>query len=361
MNPNASLQPPNCPGRAYVGCRTTRERHARGRGIEVFDVEADGRWVHARTIEAGDNPSYLAIDRAGRCLHAVHGDGDAVSSFAISPDGALCPIGRRGTQGRNPVHLVFSPRARWVLVANYATGSVVSLPVQDDGSLGDVAHRLALPERMGPHRSQQRGPHPHQLVFDPSGRWLLVPDKGADAVHTLAFDERSGRLSLTASLEVAPGGGPRHMVLSPEGRHAWIVLELSSQVLGASFDRDSGRLAPFQRVPSVPEDFAGENTAAGIVYLAQQNLLFVSNRGHGSVVRFAVEPGRGALSAPSWIGTGGQVPRFIAGLPGASTLLAANEDADTIVALPGGDAQAQVQPIAQTGSPVCIAFTQGKP
>ncbi len=361
MVSNARLQPPGRPSRAYVGCRTTCERNARGRGIEVYEIDGDGRWTHARTVVAGDNPSYLAIDSGGRCLHAVHGDGSTISSFAISPDGGLRPIGSRGTQGRNPVHLVFSPDGHWVLVVNYATGSVVSLPVLDDGSLGEVAHCLALPERMGPHRSQQRGSHPHQLVFDPSGRWLLVPDKGADAVHTLAFDEASGSLSLVVSLDVAPGSGPRHLVLSPEGRHAWIVLELSSQVLAAGFDAVTGRLAPFQHVPTVPEDFTEENTAAGIVHLAQRNLLFISNRGHGSVLRLAIDGRHGTLSAPSWTATHGRVPRFIAALPGSSMLLAANEDADTIVALHCREAHALAQAIAQTGSPVCIAFTRGTP
>src|SRR5262245_46345656 len=60
---------------AYVGCRTTRERNARGEGINVYRVVSDtGRWNHIQLIKGLANPSFLAFDRGRRCLYAVHGD-----------------------------------------------------------------------------------------------------------------------------------------------------------------------------------------------------------------------------------------------------------------------------------------------
>lgn len=337
---------------AYIGCRTTRARQARGTGIEVFEVVADGPWRHLRSVPAGDNPSYLAIDDAGRFLYAVHGDGDTVSAFRIGAGGTLEPLNEQGTEGRNPVHLTFSPDGRWLLIANYATGSVVSLPIETSGALGAVAARLQLPDSPGPHRTQQRGAHPHQLVFDPSKRWLLVTDKGADAVHTVAFDSESGALRLVASLQTAPGSGPRHLALDPAGSHGWVVLELSSQLLAVSLDAASGRLGAHQRVSTVPDTFTGESTGAGIVL--DDRSLWVSNRGHGSIVRFTIDAASGAAGDPSWAPVGGSVPRFICTDParGAGAVLVANEDADTVVAVGGGGPELR----ARTGSPVCIVF-----
>lgn len=338
---------------AYVGCRTTRERQARGVGIEVFEVVVDGPWRHRGSVPAGENPSYLAIDGAGRCLYAVHGDGDTVSAFRIGAGGMLDPLNEQGTGGRNPVHLTFSPDGHWLLIANYATGSVVSLPIQASGALGAMAARLQLPDLPGPHRTQQRGAHPHQLVFDPSERWLLVPDKGADAVHTVDFDCGSGALRLVTSLQTAPGSGPRHLVLDPAGACGWVVLELSSQLLAVSLDAASGRLAAHQRVGTVPDTFTGENTGAGIVLDGRS--LWVSNRGHGSIVRFAIDAASGAVGDPSWTPVGGSVPRFICADPvrGPGAVLIANEDADTIVTVDAGSGHALR---ARTGSPVCIVF-----
>ncbi|MDM0072480.1 lactonase family protein [Variovorax sp. J31P207] len=340
--------------RAYVGCRTSALRGARGRGIEVFDVFSDGAWKHRQTVAAGENPSYLLIDDGRQALHCVHGDGAIVSSFRIEASGELVALRSRSTEGTNPVHLAFSAGGQWLLVVNYASGSVVSLPVQADGSLGAASDRLELPNRPGPHRSQQRGPHPHQLVVDPSGRWLLVPDKGGDAVHTVAVNEETGTLRLASSFAVAPSSGPRHMVFGADGSRAWVVLELSSQVLAVHFDPATGSIRAMQRTSSVPDSFTGENTAAGIALSVDGRGLFVSNRGHGSVVRYAIDGDTGALTSPVWTDTQGKVPRFIATAPGGD-LVVANEDADTIVRVAPNDSK--ITQLTTTGSPVCIAFT----
>lgn len=345
--------------RAYVGCRTSQERRARGKGIEVFEVTAEGPWKHLQTVAAGDNPSYLLADTEGRNVYCVHGDGSTVSSFRVGADGGLSLRGTRSTQGRNPVHLAISPEHGWLLVSNYATGTVVSLPIQPDGSLGDVVHSLALPDRPGPHKTQQRGAHPHQVVFDPSGQWLLVPDKGGDAIHTVSFDESTGALRLADSLQTAPGSGPRHLVFDAKGCSAWIVCELTSQIVSAAFDAERGSLMPIQRVSSIPETFVGENTGAGIVMDASNAAIWVSNRGHGSVVRLSVDAAGRTLHAPEWIDAQGLVPRFISAMPPGTEILIANEDADTIVGIESNGPAHRCRTLARTGSPVCITFIQG--
>ena len=339
--------------RAYVGCRTTALRRARGRGLEVFDVSSAGKWTHRWTVPAGDNPSYLLIDEARSALHCVHGDGSEVSSFRIDGDGRLFGLGSRSTGGTNPVHLALSAGKRWVLVANYATGSVVSFAIQENGSLGPMAHLLELPNKAGPNKAQQQGPHPHQIVLDPSGRWFMVPDKGADAIHTLTLDEATGELRLLATLNVSPGSGPRHLVFRSDGAMAWVVLELSSDVLTARFDPATGGLESLQRTTTVPDSFAGENTGAGIVLSGDEHHLFVSNRGHGSVVRYDVAVADGGLNSPAWTKVQGAMPRFIASLPGSDAICVANEDVDSIVRIAG---PSQVEQLTSTGSPVCVAF-----
>jgi 6-phosphogluconolactonase (cycloisomerase 2 family) len=359
-SPLRSLPPGNAV--AYVGSRTTTARNARGKGIEVFTSDADGHWTHRQRVETYENPSYLVADEAGRFLYSVHGDGSSVSSYRIAATGLLLPWGNQSTQGTNPVHLAISPSGRWLVVVNYASGTIAALPLLDNGRLGVVAGVVALSNLPGPHRTQQRGAHPHQVVFDPTGRWLAVPDKGCDAVHTLTLDDATGALALHATLQCAPMSGPRHLVFDADGRFAWCVLELSSQILTMAFDASQGHFMPLTRHSTLPAEYVHENTGSGIALAPDGHAVHVSNRGHGSVVRFAVDPLNGTISMPSWRFTSGLVPRFIAIDPHHDRLLVANEDADSIVCIPPGDGL-PVE-LASTGSPVCIAFSffhQGPP
>jgi 6-phosphogluconolactonase (cycloisomerase 2 family) len=61
----------------------------------------------------------------------------------------------------------------------------------------------------GPNERQDR-PHPHQTLLDPTGKFLLVPDLGADAIHIFAINATSGQLTACPDAKTAPGDGPRH-------------------------------------------------------------------------------------------------------------------------------------------------------
>lgn|SRR5574337_800825 len=340
--------------RAYVGCRTTAERNARGQGIVMFLVSPQGTWSERHTTAAGANPSFLYLHSGGRVLYTVHGDGDAVSAFAIeAADGRLLPQGRYPVDGRNPVHLCLSPNVRWLLVACYATGNVSSLAVREDGRLGHIASRLALPGEPGPIAAQQQGSHPHQVVFDPSGRWLLVPDKGTDRLHTLTLDEATGKLSWVSSAALPPGSGPRHLAFTRDGQRLYLACELGSAVAACDFDARTGVPACVASWPTLAASVPG-NTAAGIVLSDDERTLYVSNRGHDSIATFRVDPMSGHLTPSGWLSSGGSTPRFIAGDPMGGVLVA-NEDSDALCRVAG---TATPSPLARTGSPVCAVFTK---
>lgn len=340
--------------RAYVGCRTTAERNARGQGITMFQVSPQGVWSERHTTAAGANPSFLCLHPGGRMLYAVHGDGDAVSAFAVeAADGRLRPQGTHPVDGRNPVHLCLSPNVRWLLVACYATGSVSSLAVREDGRLGPIASRLALPGEPGPVAAQQQGSHPHQVVFDPTGRWLLVPDKGTDRLHTITLDEATGALAWVSCAALPPGSGPRHLAFTRDGRRLYLACELGSAAAACNFDARTGTPTSVASWSTLAEAVPG-NTAAGIVLSDDERTLYVSNRGHDSIATFRVDPVSGRLAPSGWLPSGGSTPRFIAGDP-IGGVLVANEDSDALCRVAG---TAAPSPLARTGSPVCVVFTK---
>lgn len=56
---------------AYIGCRTTKHRNARGKGISVYDITPEG-WHLLGITPILENPSYLAFDKNKYFLYTVH-------------------------------------------------------------------------------------------------------------------------------------------------------------------------------------------------------------------------------------------------------------------------------------------------
>jgi 6-phosphogluconolactonase (cycloisomerase 2 family) len=292
----------------------------------------------------------------------VHGDGTYASSFAIERNtGNLAPLNRAATGGSNGVHQALDPSGRFMVVANYASGSVAVLPVQMDGRLQDQLQLVELKGQPGPNRTQQASSHPHNIVFDPSGRFVLVPDKGLDRVFIFRFDPTSGRLTPTEQGSVAARSGyaPRHMAFHPALPIAWVLDEIGTAVTTYHWDGERGALRPLQILPSIPADFTGENTTAEIAVSQTGRFVYCSNRGHDSVAIFVADPKNGLLSSVGWESTRGKRPRFIALDPSYRFLYAANEQSDTIVTFRVNSATGRLTPTGQmvsNASPVTIAF-----
>ncbi len=349
---------------AYVGSRTTRERNARGEGINVYRAAGPtGRWTHIQLIAGGlANPSYLALDRTRRFLYAVHGDLTDISAFSVDPaTGKLTHLNSVSTFGKNPVHLTVDPTNRWVVVANHLSSQLVVLTRNPDGSLGGLADAVTLTGRIGPHRIEQPFSKPHQVEYDRSERFLIVPDKGVDQVFTFTLDPTDGKLTQVAAgtPRARDGSGPRHVAFHPTNAFAYVVGELDSTVTAHRFDPLTGKLTPFQLVTTLPDTFTGDSRASEIALSHDGSLLYASNRGHDSVVTFAVDRTTGRLTPLGWTDAQGKTPRFFALDPAGRFLFVADEDSDRIVPFktgePDGKLLAAGDPVG-TGSPVCIVF-----
>jgi len=348
---------------AYTGCRTTKERSARGKGINVYRVDpATGTWTHVQLVENLVNPSFLAFDREQRFLYAVHGDFSEISSFRIDREtGSLSLINQQSAGGRNPVHLVADQSNRFIIVANYATASLAVLPIRQDGGLDPLVQLLQLPGNGGPHKVEQTGPHPHHAVYDPTRRFLVVPDKGVDRVFTLEFDPAKPLLKLTEPGFVAtrPGAGPRHASHHPNLPLLYVNYELDSSLSVNRFDRATGSITPIQIVPSTPDSFVGANTSAEVEVHPSGRFVYVSNRGSDLIGAFSIDAAWGRVTPAGWTSSGGRGPRFMTIDPSGTMLHAANELTDTIVTFnidPETGALSPSGRVIETGSPTCIAF-----
>ena len=348
---------------AYVGSFTTAQRKARGDGIHVYRVDAaTGMWTHVQHIGDLVNPSFLALSPDQRFLYSVHGDGDYATAFMLNGETGQAKLLNRGaTGGNNGVRQTVDPAGKFLIVANYGSGSVAVLPIAADGSLKDQHQLVRLPGEPGPHKVEQASSHPHDIVFDPSGRFVLVPDKGLDRVFVFRFDGVNGHLSPAEpdSVKTRPGAGPRHLAFHPKLPIVWVLNELDSTTATYRWDPERGTLTPIQVITTLPTDFTGYGTTAEIVVSPDGRFVYCSNRGHDSVAVYAANATDGLLTSIGWQPTQGRVPRFIGLDPAGHFLYAANEQGDTVVTFRVDATSGLLAPTGQViknASPVTIVF-----
>jgi 6-phosphogluconolactonase len=347
---------------AYVGARTTKERNARGNGLNVYQVNArTGVWTPVQMMADLVNPSFLAFDRSKQHLYAVHGDLSDITAFAIDPaTGTLSKINRQSTQGTNPVHLAADPTNQFFVVANHITSTLALLPRHADGSLGTVVDLVKLEGKIGPNRTEQPFAKPHQVEFDPTGKFVIVPDKGLDCLFTYRVNVETGKLvQVGQAIGAREGSGPRHIAFHPAGRRAYVINELDSTLTAYHFDSATGGLQPFQLVSSLPDSFTGNSRASEIAMSHDGRFLYASNRGYDSIAIFSIDVATGKLAPTAWQPSLGKTPRFFALDPTGRFLFVANEDSDEIVTFAIDRSDGSLSPTGETtivGSPVCIIF-----
>ncbi|MDR6423122.1 6-phosphogluconolactonase (cycloisomerase 2 family) [Paraburkholderia phenoliruptrix] len=347
---------------AYVGSRTTRERNARGDGISVYQVDMrTGALTLVQLVKNLVNPSFLALSRDGEHLYTVHGDMADISAFKVDKlSGKLTFINRQSTEGKNPVHLAIDPSGRYVVVSNHIGASLAVVPIAADGSLEPLTQLVHLEGPIGPHRIEQKQSKPHFNPFDPTGRFVIVPDKGLDRMFSFRFENGQLTPASTPFVISREGAGPRHIAFHPDGRHAWVVNELDSTVTAYGYDAANGSLTPRQVLSSLPDTYTGDSRASEIEVDRTGRFVYASNRGSDSISVFGIDASTGHLRFLNAVPTQGKTPRFMTSTPDGRFMYVLNEDSDTIVAFSVDAQSGSLAPtgfVAPSGSPVCMVFS----
>ncbi|MGW3116584.1 lactonase family protein [Streptomyces sp. NPDC001107] len=307
----------------YLGTYTTVEGGGTGVGLATYDP-ASGRITGTGTLTDIVNPSYLAIHPDRRTLYMVneHDDG-AVTAVRLADRKIL---GARSTGGAGPCHLSVHPSGRWLLSANYTSGSVAVHPVDKSGAPGErtdvVTHSTPAP---GPG---QQGPHAHQFITSPDGSHVLAVDLGTDTVYTYRLDERRGTLTEVAQAHTRPGAGPRHLTFHPGGRYAYLANEVDDTVAVCAYEPATGRLTIGE--PQSTGSGPGTNYPAQILVTANGSYAYLANRGDNSLARYAVEADGARLRLLGTVPVSGDFPRQIAFSPDGSLLFTANQKSSTV-------------------------------
>ena len=316
------------------------------------------------------NPSFLALHPNGRALYAASEVGKfrdqatgAVSAFALDgTTGALTALNQEASGGSGPAHVSVDTAGRTLLVANYGGGSVASLPIQPDGSLKPAAS-VVTHAGSSTHPKRQTKPYAHSIKVDPSGAYAYAADLGADRIFIYRLDSSAGTLvaATPASAALKPGSGPRHLAFSADGKFLYVINELALTVTVFARDAVSGALREVQTVGTLPSGVAADPaySTAEVVIHPSGRFLYGSNRGHDSIVVFAIDQASGKLTHVEHEPTQGSTPRGFGVDPSGRYLLAGNQRSDSVVVFGIDGRTGALTPTGRTvtvGSPVSFVF-----
>ncbi|KAI1190255.1 Lactonase, 7-bladed beta-propeller-domain-containing protein [Nemania serpens] len=239
---------------------------------------------------AGTLPAWLSLDTTGgiNTVYSVdeswYGSG-VLASFTIGANGALTQTGNLASKGASVYGTPYA-NAKFFATVEYdpSTLTTYALPLKSGGKvLQQLKFNMTQP---GPN-PRQNAPHPHAAQVDPTGKFLLVPDLGADLVRIFSIDATSGQLTACVSGQAEPGNGPRHGAFwapsssnPTQGLMLYTVNELGNSVTTWSVSYPQGKCLTLTRKATLPTYSGGalaSGSKAAEVHVAG-NFLYAANR-----------------------------------------------------------------------------------
>jgi 6-phosphogluconolactonase (cycloisomerase 2 family) len=318
-------------------------------GIYRLNFDSATGQIAAKPLQVvkSENPSWLTISKDQQHLFVVNENGPGqtdpvgkVSSYAINPKThELSLISQVQSLGNEPTHSSLSVDGSHLFVSNYSVvedpgGTLAVLPVGTDGKLKSVVQMSSHPSsRVNPER--QASAHVHSTISSPDGKYVFSNDLGADKIFVYRFNPKANPLlpltpATPASVQLPAGSGPRHLLFSADGKHAWLTMEMSAQV--AVFDYQDGTLKQTQMVDLAAGQPTSDKAGAALHASADGKFLYVSNRGTANqLLVFAIDPATAQLKEVQRRSVEGDHPREFSLDPSGKFLLIANQKSNEIV------------------------------
>ncbi|MDR9853141.1 lactonase family protein [Paenibacillus sp. VCA1] len=332
------------------------EESADGVYVYAFD-ETNGELTRLDQVSGLKNPTFLNLEAPRRKLYAISEtavDGakqsDAVSYDIDAEEGKLKETSRANALNGPSCHIQRSADNRYLTLTSYHKGSISLVEMKEDGTVGRV-----LDIRNHEGRKPEQKSHVHSSFYSPDGRFLFVCDLGLDTIFTYRIDQ--DKLVPVSEATVKEGAGPRHLTFHPNGKFAYVINELQSTVTAFRYDAEQGSLTEIETVSTLPEGVKVENGCAEIAISADGRFLYGSNRGHDSIVVYAVDAETGKLDAVQHVSAEGKHPRHFSIVPGGRYVLVVNRDTNNLAVF-ARDADsgklAFTGKSAQISKPVCV-------
>jgi len=335
-----------------------------GDGLFTFRLNLqDGSLTKVASYNAGSEPGYLTIDSTRHFLYVINKENEGtVRSYSINQsDGSLTYLNQQPCPG-GPCHISLDQTNKVLFIAAYAKGKIYSFPIQENGHIGPVASEVQL-EGSSVNKDRQEGPHAHFIHVDPTNSNVFVTDLGADHILGFQFNKETGQLKANdpvVAYKGHPGAGPRHFAFHPGGKYAYLINELNGSMVamgGYDYHQQGNAFTEIQTISTLPEGFTEENTCAAVRVSSDGKFVYGSNRGHDSIVVYAVDQETGRLELVEIVSSLGKHPRdFNIDLSG-KFLIVGNRDTNNVVTFHIDQEKGKINPTGvnlEVPSPICF-------
>ncbi|TWU24641.1 lactonase family protein [Bythopirellula polymerisocia] len=346
----------------WIGMGSPQNGETAGIYRAMLDQETGKLEPPQLAVEVAE-PEFLAIRSDGKCLYAacrLPGGEAGIAAFEITADDkSLRHFNSQSLGGGAACHVALDPTSRCLFSAQYGDGTIATFPLAEAGS---IEPRAALIKHTGagPDKARQESPHPHSVNPAAKNNFLLVPDLGTDEIVIYRTDPETGSVEKHGHGNSPPGGGPRHMTFSPNGKFAYVANEMGLSVTVFKYDSQAGALESIQTIPTLPKELRiPASNCSEIRMHPSGRFLYVANRVHDSITVFSVDPEGGKLSFIEAIPAHGEHPRNFNLDPTGKWLLAAGRDSNSISVFKIDQDNGRLEYTGQTvnsPSPICILF-----
>jgi 6-phosphogluconolactonase len=307
----------------------------------MYTLESDGSLKPGEKFEAGGKPVMpMSVSPDKHFLYAaVRSKPFSAVTFGIDhKTGALKKLSS-GPLAESFPYIRVDKTGRFLLGASYGANLVSVNPIGKDGHVGPPLQVIPTARNA------------HSIITDNTDQWVFAPHLGSDQIFQFRFDKKTGKLAANtpATVQMKMGSGPRHIIMSPDNKFAFLLSEMVGTVTTLSLDAKSGLLSEVSvanilpadsklvpgapRLPPVPgqtpRDVSKDIWASDLHLTPDGKFLYAAERTTSSLTAFSVDKATGKLTWLSNTPTEKQ-PRGFAIDPSGKHIVVTGEKSATI-------------------------------
>lgn len=203
--------------------------------------------------------------------------------FAVdAASGKLSPTAN-GPLADSMAYVSTDKTGKYLLSASFGGNKIAVNPIAPAGSV------------QAPSQVITTGKNAHAILTSPDNRHVLATNMGSDVVLTFKFDAKTGTLTQASNAVTADKAGPRHLVFHPNRKYAYVITELSGDIIVNHYDAKTGQLHPIQTISLMPAGGA-KPWAADLHITSDGKFIYGSERTTSTITGFKVDAATGKLS-----------------------------------------------------------------
>ncbi len=309
--------------------------------IGMYTLQPDGTLQPGPRFDAGKVVMPMSVSPDKRFLYAaVRSKPFTVVTYSIDrKTGALKQLSTAPLAESFP-YICIDKTGRYLLGASYG-GHLVSVNAVGKGG------KVSEPIQVIPTARNA-----HAIITDKTNRYVFVPHLGTDQIFQFRFDAKTGKLTANTPpvVQMKAMTGPRHIIMSPDNKFAYLLNELVATVTTLSLDAKTGLLtevssasalpADSKLVPGAPRgavgvpgqaprDTSNDIWASDLHVTSDGKFLYAAERTSTSIGAFSVDAATGKLTYLSSTPTEKQ-PRGFRIDPKGRHMVVSGEKSDTI-------------------------------